>query len=147
LNPRQCWGWVLIRKGWFLGDWGTPFNDALRRCSTTELLAYNQGMMPHFTVRALLVWVAVLAGYCALLARWPMLFGFLSIPLGILGLGYSAKKAGANINLGVVAAIAIIGMVLVGLLLPDVPWVHGGTSRRTTCINNLHQIGLAVDGI
>ena len=99
-------------------------------------------MVPQFTLRMLLIGVAIVAGYCALLARWPVLFGFVAIPLSILGLASWAKKAGAKVDVVGVAVLVIISVVLVALLLPTVQPARSG--RRNTCMNNLHQIGLAL---
>jgi len=91
----------------------------------------------------LFIGVAIVAGYCALLVRWPLLFGLLAIPCGILALSYLAAKAGANVNWMSVATLSLGGMVLVALLLPAVQ-SPSRDGRRSTCINNLHQIGLAL---
>jgi len=96
----------------------------------------------QFTLRALLVAVAIVAGYCALLARWPLLFGLLTIPIGLLGLAYCAKKAGAKVDGWSVVTLIVIGVVLVALLLPATQMARSGP--RHPCLNNLHRVGIAL---
>jgi hypothetical protein len=101
-------------------------------------------VIPQFTLRALFVGVAIAAGYCALLARWPLLFGALLVPMSLFGLVYWLAKR-TNADAAVVATCVIVGLLLLALLLPALQsGYESGTPRRNTCMNNLHQIGLAL---
>jgi hypothetical protein len=97
----------------------------------------------QYSLRALLVAVAIVAGYCALYVTWRPAFWFLGVPLGLGGLTYLAKRLGAKVGTAEAVVVGVIVLVLVAPLIPAVE-SPGLPSRRAACSNNLKVIGLAL---
>lgn len=93
-------------------------------------------MGPQFSLRTLLVFVTIVAAFCALFVYSPVLFVLAAVPSGIYALAWYAKFWGLKIDPIAATVFAVLALIVVAILLPSVQ-SPGRPSRRAACSNNL----------
>ncbi len=101
-------------------------------------------MGPQFTLRSLLVFVTIVAVFCALFVYLPILIVLLAVPLGIYALACWAQFRGMKIEPVAATVLAAIVLTVVAMFLPPIPGPREAAPRNA-CMNNLHQIALALE--